>query len=231
VAGLSHGMGAGVIGVYGDDALWRLLGWSRWLWGLAYIGGFIFCAALLLRRAGRARRLLDRLARRDPSWDAAGLEKFAADAVMGLYDALVRQDLDALHRLLHPDLWSEWEARVADLRRRGVTAAVRWYDREVPLTVTVVGVENFREDELDSWTAVVWGKIAYYEVDRSGDMVPGSFQEKVPVPDMWRFEREGDRWVVRAIWQSGGGVGAISAVASQRVRDEESAPDREGGGS
>lgn len=202
------------------------------MWSLAFVldlllvGICVLCVVLYALRAERAERLLARLARRDASWDRSSLEAHAARTAVALYDALCRKDLGVLRSVLHPRYCAEWAARVADLEARGVAVVVRWVEEP---TAVVVGAENFREDELDSWTASVRGDLAYWEVDPRGSVVPGSFK-RGSLLGLWTFEREGGRWLLSSVRGDAEVCQALPGILGVRVFDEEQERERGGSG-
>ena len=136
---------------------------------------------------------------------------FAADVVTeraaGLFVAIQRawsaDDVTALRRLVGPELMVEWEARLADFRRKG------WRNRVDVLDgpdVRYIGVTNRTGDAEDRAVVQVAAALRDVVIDRYGTVIPSDDGEVARVREFW------------TLGKGAGGVGARLRRAGARGR-------------
>ena len=178
----------------------------------------------------KARR---RVAQRSRRVEAAAAEAaeddpaFEADAVKANATALFKQiqaawdggDRARLANLVGPDLFAEWERRLADLDRRG------WRNRVQIIgepTVEYVGL-NHKGDATDTVTVRIEAKLRDYVEDRIGNHIKraGRLSETVRLREFWTLGRRNGHWMLVSIEQGAEGTHAIDeAIVATTWSDE-----------
>lgn len=177
---------------------------------------FVYGSVLLAYKRRFVRHELARWARRDPSWDSRALEAHVRNTFHRVQDAWCRQDLDALRELLHPDLYRDWEARVMEMRSEGVVSVVEGLKL---LGVSIVGAEDYRDGERDSFVALVTMWVAKYKVDGEGRVLEGTKAADI-FEEYWRYEREGGRWLLREVVDANGLLSCLLGAHAPVVSEE-----------
>lgn len=189
------------------------------------------------RRTGRADR--SRTAKRERRVQLAAAEAaeedptFAPDVVKPAAERLfldVQAAWDAgdragLHRLVAPELLTEWERRLDDFDRRG------WRNRVQPLEpprVEYVGLTNRGDAGGDRVVVRIEAKLRDYVVDRNGKHIKrdGQFTETTRIREFWTLRKRGQRWILASIEQGAEGAHALAGqVVATPWSDEQSMRD------
>ncbi|HEV2999446.1 MAG TPA: TIM44-like domain-containing protein [Solirubrobacteraceae bacterium] len=208
------GFGGSSGGGSGDPAPW-------WVWALFIGGAAVF---LLLAVAGEQRRRARRRERvrrtiaasaeaagDDPWFDAAGVEREAAELFRATQRAWHDRDRDRLRELVEPDLMVEWERRLDDFDRKGWHQVVEV--REGP-QVEYVGLENRDDDSADRVVVRLEAKMRDCVRLPDGRIMnkDGASSDVVAVAEYWTLaRRDGRRWTVASIEQDAEGAHHLEA--------------------
>jgi predicted lipid-binding transport protein (Tim44 family) len=144
----------------------------------------------------------------DPLFDVSVVVDRAAALFVAIQRAWSADDVQALRRLVGPDLMVEWEARLADFRRKG------WRNRVDVLAgpdVRYVGVTNRVADSEDRVVVRLTARLRDVVVDRYGDVIPSDEGEVAGVSEFWTLGKRAGEWVLVSVEQEREGAHHLSA--------------------
>ncbi|MEA2156293.1 MAG: hypothetical protein QOE11_2433 [Solirubrobacteraceae bacterium] len=144
----------------------------------------------------------------DPLFASELVRERAAALFVAIQQAWSVDDVAALRRLVGPELMVEWEARLADFRRKG------WRNRVDVLDgpqVRYVGVTNRAGDAEDRAVVQLTAKLRDVVVDRRGRELPSDEGEVARVSEYWTLGKRGGEWIVVSIEQDREGAHHLSA--------------------
>lgn len=168
--------------------------------------------------SGRGRARVDReaavrlaaveAAEDDPLFDSELVQARAAALFVAIQRAWSVDDVTALRRLVGAELMVEWEARLADFRRKG------WRNRVDVLDgpqVRYVGVTNRAGDAEDRAVVQLTAKLRDVVVDQRGRILPSDEGEIARISEFWTLGKRAGEWVVVSIEQEREGSHHLSA--------------------
>lgn len=162
-------------------------------------------------RDGAVRGAAAEAAEDDPLFDAEHVQHRAAGLFTAIQQAWSDDDVDRLRRLVGPELMVEWEARLADFRRRG------WRNRVDVLggpTVRYVRVVNRAGDAEDRAVVRLDARLRDVVVDERGRVIPSDDGEIARISEYWTLGKQAGEWVVVSIEQEAEGAHHLSAAST-----------------
>lgn len=144
----------------------------------------------------------------DPLFEAELVIDRAAELFVAIQRAWSADDVTALRRLIGPELMLEWEARLADFRRKGWRNHVDVLDGP---DVRYVGVTNRAEDVEDRVVVQLSARLQDVVVDRYEDVIPSDEGEVARISEFWTLGKRAGEWVVVSIEQEREGAHQLSA--------------------
>jgi predicted lipid-binding transport protein (Tim44 family) len=154
----------------------------------------------------------------DPLFDADLVRERAVGLFMAVQRAWSADDVSALGRLVGSELMVEWEARLADFRRKGWRNRVEVLDRPEG---RYVGVTNRAGDAEDRVVVLLTARLRDVVVDRYGNVLPNEQGEVSRISEYWTLGKRAGEWVVVSIEQEREGAGHLSApLVSSPESDE-----------
>jgi predicted lipid-binding transport protein (Tim44 family) len=154
----------------------------------------------------------------DPLFDADLVRERAVGLFMAVQRAWSADDVSTLGRLVGSELMVEWEARLADFRRKG------WRNRVEVLDGPegrYVGVTNRTGDAEDRAVVLLTARLRDVVVDRYGNVLPNEQGEVSRISEYWTLGKRAGEWVVVSVEQEREGAGHLSAplIASPQSDD------------
>jgi predicted lipid-binding transport protein (Tim44 family) len=169
-------------------------------------------------RAEQVRRASAEAADEDPLFDAELVERRAAALFAAVQRAWSQNDVGTLRRLVGPDLMVEWEARLADFRRKGLRNVVDVLDGP---EVHYVGMQNREGDDEDRVVVLLRARLRDVAVDRHGRTIPSPDGEVANIREFWTLGKRGGDWVVVSIEDEREGGHHLSApIVAGPSRDD-----------
>ena len=160
----------------------------------------------------------------DPLFDPELVQQRAATLFVSIQRAWSADAVEDLRRWVGPELMVEWEARLADFRRKG------WRNRVDVLDgpgVHYVGVTNRAGDAEDRAVVLLRARLRDVVLDRYGNELPHEEGEVARISEYWTLGKRQGEWVVVSIEQEREGAHHLAAplVASpegdsDRIRAE-----------
>lgn len=144
----------------------------------------------------------------DPLFDAGLVKERAATLFVAIQRAWSAGDVTTLRRLVGPELMVEWQARLADFRRKGWRNQVDVLDEP---EVRYVGVTNRSGDAEDRVVVQLTARLRDVVVDRSGNVLPSDEGEVSRVNEYWTLGKRRGEWMVVSIEQEREGAHHLSA--------------------
>jgi predicted lipid-binding transport protein (Tim44 family) len=144
----------------------------------------------------------------DPLFDAQIVMQRAATLFVAIQRAWSVDDVTTLQRLVGSELMVEWQARLADFRRKGWRNQVDVLDGP---EVRYVGVTNRAGDAEDRAVVRLTARLRDVVVDRSGIVLPSDEGEVSRVDEYWTLGKRAGDWVVISIEQEREGAHHLSA--------------------
>jgi len=144
----------------------------------------------------------------DPLFDARVVQERAGALFMAIQRAWSVNDLTMLRRLVGPELMVEWEARLADFRRRGWRNLVDVLDGP---EVRYVGVTNRAGETEDRAVVQLTARLRDVVVERDGNVLPNDEGEVSAINEYWSLGKRAGEWVVISIEQEREGAHHLSA--------------------
>ncbi|MDQ6749177.1 MAG: TIM44-like domain-containing protein [Actinomycetota bacterium] len=143
----------------------------------------------------------------DPLFDAELVQERAATLFVAIQRAWSLDDVTTLQRLVGPELMVEWEARLADFRRKGWRNQVDVLDGP---EVRYVGVTNRAGDTEDRAVVHLTARLRDVVVDGDGDVLPSDEGEVARISEYWTLGKRTGEWVVVSIEQEREGAHHLS---------------------
>lgn len=159
-------------------------------------------------RESQARLAAAEAAEDDPLFAPDAVRERAAALFVAIQRAWSADDVTALRRMVGPDLMVEWEARLADFRRKGWRNQVDVLDGP---ELTYVGLTNRSGHEEDRAVVLLAARLRDVVVDRGGYVIPSDEGEIARVREYWTLGRQGSDWIVVSIEQEQEGEHHLSA--------------------
>ncbi len=144
----------------------------------------------------------------DPLFDSDVVVRRAAALFVAVQRTWSADDVRALGALVGPELMVEWEARLADFRRKG------WRNRVDVLDgpqVRYVGVTNRQADREDRVVVLLTAQLRDVVVDRHGAEIPSDDGETARIREFWTLGKRAGQWIVTSIEQEHEGAYHLSA--------------------
>lgn len=160
---------------------------------------YSFDRAAIDRKAVKTRKLLEFLAREDPSMAPDRLGEAARSTFLRLQQCWEAREYEPMRPLLMPDLYAQHVAQLAAMR------ASHEIDKIADLGVDAVDIVNVRytiDPGHREFTALFSARARDYYVDeRTGAFLRGD-KQAAPFQEFWTFHRQGQAWLLREIEQS-----------------------------
>ena len=144
----------------------------------------------------------------DPLFDSEVVKERAAALFVAIQRAWSENDVAKLRRWVGPELMVEWDARLADFRRKGWRNLVDVLDGP---QVRYVGVTNRAEDAEDRAVVQLTARLRDVVVDGRGNVLPSEDGELARISEFWTLGKRAGEWVVVSIEQDREGAHHLSA--------------------
>lgn len=163
----------------------------------------------LKKKSEECRGLLAKLQRRETGWEIGNIEKIASSVFVDIQSAWTDADEDALSHLSKGPASEKLLNELGELTKKGHRNCM---DDISIKKINLLNIQNFLDDELDTFTVSIEAVARDYTVDSSGKIISantsqkGKFDRPDAVPlgtftEFWTFEREGDTWVLLELAQ------------------------------
>ncbi len=144
----------------------------------------------------------------DPLFDSELVKERAGALFVGIQRAWSDNDVATLRRWVGPELMVEWDARLADFRRKGWRNTVDVLDGP---EVSYVGVTNRAGDAEDRAVVRLTARLRDVVVDSHGYVIPSEDGEVARISEYWTLGKRAGEWVVVSIEQDREGAHHLSA--------------------
>jgi predicted lipid-binding transport protein (Tim44 family) len=134
----------------------------------------------------------------DPLFDAEVVQQRAAALFVAIQRAWSIDDVTALRRMVGTELMVEWDARLADFRRKGWRNTVDVLDGP---DVRYVAITNRAGDDEDRAVVKITARLRDVVVDRAGHVLPSDEGETARVSEYWTLGKRAGAWIVASIEQ------------------------------
>lgn len=144
-------------------------------------------------------RILEHLARSDPSVDPRKLKEIVGSTFTRLQECWQARHYEPMEPLLMADLYHSHLTQLAAMVRQH---EIDHIDDLKILHVDLVNIRYMRKPERREFTALITASARdYYTDDRTGDFLRGD-RHPAPFQEFWIFHFSGGRWLLREIEQS-----------------------------
>ncbi len=143
----------------------------------------------------------------DPLFDSEYVRTRASGLFVSIQRAWSEDDVQSLRGWVGPELMVEWEARLADFRRKGWRNLVDVLDGP---EVRYVGVTNRAEDAEDRTVVQLEARLRDVVVDRRGHVLPNDEGEVARISEYWTLGKRAGEWIVVSIEQDREGAHHLS---------------------
>ena len=160
---------------------------------------FVYSPAQVAKKGGKTAKLLQFLARQDPTMDPAALRTLTETTFLKLQQCWAARSYGPMRPLLMPDLFKDHSLQLAEMERQHELNVISdlHLDR-----IDLVNVRYTLKEEQREFTALITATACdYYIDDRTrqrlrGDTVPAQFQE------FWTFQFHDKAWLLREVEQT-----------------------------
>ena len=160
---------------------------------------YTYAAGPVRRKAEKTARLLDFLARQDPTMKKEDLIELVKTVFLKLQECWQARNYEPMKPLLMPDLYAEHESQLQSMRQS------HEIDRIENVRVDSVDIVYLRytdKPEQREFTALITATARdYYVDDRNGEFLRGD-KEPAQFQEFWTFHRQGNAWLLREIEQT-----------------------------
>lgn len=138
---------------------------------------------------------LEEMAQKDSSWDEEKLLEHSDMIFYQVQNALANKDIEALQEYLHPSLFEKWESQVKDAESGNYSNMAHKQIEDIK----VVDIDNYIDNERDTYAVAIDMKACEYTVDNKGRIVFTNEELAVDegtaiLTEYWKFERHNDDW-------------------------------------
>jgi predicted lipid-binding transport protein (Tim44 family) len=160
---------------------------------------FVYSRSAIEKKAAKTCKLLDFIAKTDPSFAVATLQKHATDTFLKLQECWTARDYVPMRPLLMPDLFASHLQQLGGLRRN---REINVIDEIQVDSVDIVNVRYTYKENQREFTALITARAKDYYINEQtraflrGDRRPAQFQE------FWTFQWQDGSWLLREIEQS-----------------------------
>jgi hypothetical protein len=159
-------------------------------------------------RAERVRLAAAEATEDDPLFAPDAVEARARELFVTIQRAWSADDVATLRRLVGPELMVEWDARLADFRRKGWRNTVDVLDGP---TARYVGLTNRAGDAEDRTVVQLTARLRDVVVDRHGREIPSEDGATPRISEFWTLGKRDGAWIVVSIEQEREGRHHLSA--------------------
>lgn len=151
----------------------------------------------------------------DRAWSRRPLEARIRNAFFAIQNAWMARDQSSAKGFMSARLYADYSKRSREMVQKHEKNVLK----DIRLSsAKVVEVLDFEDDRRDALSVLVQGEMIDYTVDdRTGKTLRGSESKTERFVDLWRFKREGSRWVVDAI-DGDVGVLALAGVENRKSK-------------
>ena len=144
----------------------------------------------------------------DPLFDAATVTARAGELFVAIQRAWSTNDTRRLSAMVGRDLMVEWEARLADFRRKG-------WRNEVTVVegpqVRYVSLVNRAGDDEDRVVVLITARLRDVVIDRYGQVLPNEEGGDARIREYWTLGKRATDWIVVSIEQEKEGAHHLEA--------------------
>ncbi len=161
---------------------------------------YLYPPAAVAKKAVKTEKLLDFLSKQDPSLSPQELRKLVESTFRKLQECWGKRDYGPMEPLLMQALFRQHTAQLRGMARN------HEINRIDDLRVEKVDIVNVRyaekSDQREFSALITASAVDYYVDDRNQKFLRGD-ESSARFQEFWTFQRQGDRWLLREIEQSG----------------------------
>ena len=160
---------------------------------------FVYSQDAVSQKAAKTSKLLEFIAKVDPTVKEETLRQRTTDTFMKLQQCWQAREYGPMQSLLMPDLYVAHCAQLQGLRRQHEINRIELLHVE---RVDIVNVSYTQQESGREFTALITASAKdYYVDDRGGDFIRGD-QEPAEFQEFWTFQWQNGAWLLREIEQS-----------------------------
>lgn len=160
---------------------------------------YVYAPAAVARKAAKTEKLLEFIAKQDPSMTPETLRQEAGKTFLQMEQCWEARNYDPMKPLLMPDLYVQHTAEIRGLIHNHEINRIADLLIE---RIDLIGVRYTDNPENREFTALITASARdYYEDDRSHRFLRGD-QARARFQEFWTFHFHGGRWLLREVEQS-----------------------------
>lgn len=164
---------------------------------LPLIGYFIYKQKKYEYREAKIEKLMAQSAKNDVFWDVKLLKQTVYDAFVKIQDAWEARDIEIAREFITNRLYLKYKEVLEEMTLAGNRNVIPFYAvRELHF----VEIEDFKDDNHDKFTAVLYGSINDYLLnEQTNAILENPNKQMYPFSDSYHFVRVEDKWLLSEI--------------------------------
>lgn len=145
------------------------------------------------QRKKSATNLINKLEATDNIWNERSMAARAEEVFLTVQKAWTERNMDIAREHVSDRLYTKYKFQTDDMTTRGV----KNYLQDIKLEpVTIFSVSDYKDNNKDSFSAKIGGRMLDYELNESTNMVTkGDRNGPHYFEDIWTFIRKGNTWI------------------------------------
>lgn len=161
---------------------------------LVYIGILHY---KLHRKNREAAALIDRISAADGGWNMEALKNRVAECYFKVQEAWTERDQDIARGYMSRRLYDKHKAETDQMIAKGERNVLKDIDL---LEARIVEAVDYTDNSRDQfWVYIKGAMIDYKAREPGGEVISGKPHEQEKFTELWKFTREGGRWVLDEI--------------------------------
>jgi len=165
---------------------------------LPFVLGYILWVNIRInQKRKKVSEALKQMASNEPQWNEESLTQTARELFTKCQEAWGEQDLMALKKMLHPNLYPSWKLDLEEQKKRLRRNRMRHLSIN---QIRIINIQNFANDEKDNFTVCfdAQGDDEFLEDETIVNVNRDSFRE------FWTFKWHQEKWTLLEVTQANG---------------------------
>ncbi|MFY8091708.1 MAG: TIM44-like domain-containing protein [Chitinophagaceae bacterium] len=162
---------------------------------LAYILIAVAFYFMVRIRRKQAKKVIEESS--DPSWDIDYLKTLTEKIFFDFQDAWMKKDLTLIQSRVTYNFYCFQQPKINELVNKKQTNKL---DLIFIHSIDIVSSKDYKNDNLDSFSAIIKGKMIDYIIsDRSYEVIFGNSKKQEPFTDYYLFIRNNNTWLLNKV--------------------------------
>lgn len=156
----------------------------------------VFFFMIRIRRK-QAKKVIEESSLTDPSWDIGYLSALTERIFFDFQDAWMKKDLSLIQSRVTYNFYCTQQPKVNELIKKQQTNKLELIFIH---SIDIVSSKDYKNDNLDSFSAIIKGKMIDYIIsDKTFEVVAGNPEKQESFTDYYLFTRNDNTWLLNKV--------------------------------